>query len=92
MRRSSVLLMITLSTLSSLGVGLLSPVYPIFVVNRFSASLVDVGVLAAVFGLVAAVFKPPAGILVDLYGKEKVFFAGVMVGRCHMFGVLLFCF
>ena len=80
MRRSSILFMITLSTLSSLGVGLLGPVYPIFVVNRFSASLADVGVLAAVFGLVAAVFKPPAGRLVDLYGKEKVFFAGVMVG------------
>jgi len=72
--------MITLSILSSLGVGLFGPIYPIFVVERFSASLEDVGLLVAVFGLVAAVFKAPAGRLIDLYGKEKVFFAGVIVG------------
>jgi MFS family permease len=72
--------MITLSTLSSLGVGLLGPVYPIFVINRFSASFVDLGFLYAVFLLVAAFFKTLAGKLVDVFGKEKVFFCGVMIG------------
>jgi len=80
MRKSPILFMITLSILSSLGVGLLGPIYPIFVVNHFSASLVDVGVLSAVFSLVAALFKAPAGRLSDLYEREKIFFAGIMMG------------
>jgi len=80
MPKSSALLLIALSTLNSLGVGLLGPVYPIFVVNRFSASFVDIGLLYAVFCLVAAFFKTPAGRLVDVHGEEKVFFVGVMVG------------
>jgi len=80
MRRSSILFMITLNTLSSLGVGLLGPIYPIFIVNHFSASVVDVGILSAVSSLVAAVFKAPAGRLSDLYRREKIFFAGVMMG------------
>ena len=80
MLKSSVLLLIALSTLNSLGVGLLGPVYPIFVVNRFSASFVDIGLLYAVFCLVAAAFKTPAGKLVDIHGEERVFFVGVMVG------------
>jgi MFS family permease len=78
--KSRVLLLLTLSTLYSLGVGLLGPVYPIFVVNRFSASVIDIGVLYAVFCFTAAIFKAVAGKLVDVYGKERVFFAGVMVG------------
>jgi MFS family permease len=80
MLKSSVLLLIALSTLNSLGVGLLGPVYPIFVVNRFSASFVDIGLLYAVFCLVAALFKIPAGKLVDVHGEERVLFIGVMVG------------
>lgn len=72
--------MVTISALVSLGVGFLGPVYSIFVIRRFSASFVHVGVLSAVFGLVAAVFKMPAGRLVDLYGREKVLFVGVMGG------------
>ncbi|MGB9676789.1 MAG: MFS transporter [Candidatus Bathyarchaeales archaeon] len=78
--KSRVFLLLTLSTLYSLGVGLLGPVYPIFVVNRFSASVMDIGVLYAIFCFTAAIFKAVAGKFVDVYGKEKVFFAGVMVG------------
>jgi DHA1 family multidrug resistance protein-like MFS transporter len=74
------MLMVTLSTLSSLGVGLLGPIYPIFVINRFSASFVDLGFLYAVVLLIAAFFKTLAGKLVDIFGKEKVFFCGVMIG------------
>jgi len=73
-------LALALSTLYSLGVGLLGPVYPIFVINRFSASLVDIGLLYAVFCIVTALFKLVAGRLADVYDKERVFFAGVMMG------------
>ncbi len=91
MQRLSIIFMVTVSALVSLGVGLLGPVYTIFVVDRFSASLVDVGVLSAVFGFVAAVFKVPSGRLVDLYGKEKVLFVGLVPGAiCSLSYVLAF--
>jgi len=80
MQKSSILFVTTLSTLSTLGVGLLGPVYPIFIINRFSASAVDLGVLYALFCLTTAIFKVLAGKLVDVIGKSKVFFAGVAVG------------
>ncbi|MBS7607052.1 MFS transporter [Candidatus Bathyarchaeota archaeon] len=90
-RREQVPLIITLSSLSSLGVGLLGPVYPIFVLNRFSASILDVGMLATVFGLVSAFFKTLAGKLVDAYGEKKVFFVGVMLGAlCSLSYILAF--
>jgi len=82
MQRSSALLLVMLSALSSLGVGLLGPVYPIFVVNRLSASYVDLGFLYAVILLTAAFFKAPAGKLADTYGKNRVFMVGVMIGAC----------
>ncbi|MGB9740915.1 MAG: MFS transporter [Candidatus Bathyarchaeia archaeon] len=80
MRKSSMLFVTTLSTLSTLGVGLLGPVYPIFIINRFSASTVDLGILYALFCLTTAFFKVLAGRLVDVFGKGKVFFVGVVVG------------
>jgi MFS family permease len=40
----------------------------------------DIGLLYAVFCLVAALFKVVAGRLSDVYGKERIFFAGVIMG------------
>lgn len=82
MLKSSRTLMLTLalSTLYSLGVGLLGPIYPIFVVNRFSASILDIGLLYAIFCFVSAIFKMAAGRLVDIYKKEHIFTFGVMMG------------
>ena len=80
MQRQKILPLIAVGTLSSLGVGLLGPVYPIFVVNRFSASIIDLGLLYTIILLTAALVKAPAGRLVDLYGKEKIFFTGLMLG------------
>ncbi|MEM2319864.1 MAG: MFS transporter [Candidatus Bathyarchaeia archaeon] len=81
----SLTLALALSTLYSLGVGLLGPVYPIFVVNRFSATLVDLGLLYAVFCLTAAIFKVIAGKLADVYGKERVLSISVMMGAiCYL--------
>ncbi|MEM2937408.1 MAG: MFS transporter [Candidatus Bathyarchaeia archaeon] len=84
----ALMLVIALSTLYSLGVGLLGPIYPIFVVNRFSASVLDIGILYAIFCLVAAVFKIVAGRLADTYGKERIFFAGVIMGALCSLGYI----
>ncbi len=82
----TLMLVLALSTLYSLGVGLLDPIYPIFGVNRFSALILDIGMLYAIFCFVAAVFKIAAGRLADAYGKERIFFAGVMMGALYSLG------
>jgi MFS family permease len=88
MRRTRLAFMITLNTLSSLGVGLLGPIYPIFVLNRFSASMLDIGILLTIFGLSSAIFKAPAGKLVDTYGEKTVFLAGVILGAVCSFAYI----
>jgi len=80
LKSRSLMLALALSTLYSLGVGLLGPIYPIFVVNRFSATIMDVGLLYALFCGVAALFKIVAGKLSDSYGKERIFSVGVLMG------------
>ena len=78
--RRQMLFMVTLSSLSSLGVSLIGPIYPIFVLNRFSASIIDVGALLTIFGLSSALFKAVAGIVVDVYDKERVLLVGAGLG------------
>lgn len=78
--RRRLALIVTLSFLSSLGVGLLGPIYPLFVINRFSVSVIDIGFLFTVFGFTSALFKIIAGKLVDTYGKEVIFLSGVVIG------------
>jgi len=80
MRREEVLFMVTISTLSSLGVGLLGSIYTIFILNRFPASTLDIGFLLTVFGISSAIFKIVAGKMIDIYGKKIVFLTGVLLG------------
>lgn len=70
--------MATVISFSSLGLGFLGPVYSIFVVKNFSASLFHAGLLSAIFLLISAVFKMPAGKLVDKHGKWKILFVGLL--------------
>lgn len=71
-------MMVTIISFSSLGIGFLGPAYSMFVVRRFSASFLHAGILSAIFWLVSAGFKIPAGRLVDVHGRWKVLFAGVI--------------
>lgn len=78
--RKQIAFMITLSSLSSLGVGLLGPIYPIYILNRFSASIVDLGLLLTIFGIASAIFKVIAGKMIDVYGKETILLVGGALG------------
>ncbi|MEM1515036.1 MAG: MFS transporter [Candidatus Bathyarchaeia archaeon] len=83
--RRPLTLIIVLSFLSSLGVGLLGPIYPLFILNRFSVSFTDIGLLFSVFGFSSAFFKIVSGKMVDTYSKEKVFLIGAILGAaCSM--------
>jgi MFS family permease len=78
LQKISIKTMITLISFSSLGLGFLGPVYSIFIVKNFSASLFHVGILSAIFLLTSAIFKVPAGKLVDKHGKWKILFIGLI--------------
>jgi len=78
LQKSSIRMMVTVISFTSLGIGFLGPAYSMFVVRRFSASLLHAGILSAIFLSISAFFKMPAGRLVDLYGRWKVLFAGVI--------------
>ncbi|MEM1507078.1 MAG: MFS transporter [Candidatus Bathyarchaeia archaeon] len=80
MRRERILFMITLSTLSSLGAGLLGSIYTIFVLNRFPVSTLDIGILLTIFGISSAIFKMVAGKMIDIYGNKVIFLVGVTLG------------
>ena len=82
--RKPVMLMFTLSLLSSLCIGLVGSLYPIYVLRRFSATILDIGILYAIFCVVAAAFKAPIGKIADKYGKVKVYLAGVVLGIACM--------
>ncbi|MBS7609089.1 MFS transporter [Candidatus Bathyarchaeota archaeon] len=76
---------------SSLCAGLIGPVYPIFVLQRLSGSISDVGLLYALFYISSALPKILAGKLVDRYGKEKIFIFGTILGTLCTLGYTL-CF
>jgi len=82
--RKPVILMFTLSLLSSLCIGLVGPIYPIYVLKKFSATILDTGIVYAIFCIVAAAFKAPIGKIADKYGKVRVYLAGVTLGIACM--------
>jgi DHA1 family multidrug resistance protein-like MFS transporter len=91
MQKISIKTMITLISFSSLGLGFLGPVYSIFVVKNFQASLFHAGLLSAIFLLTSALFKMPAGKLVDKYGKWKILFIGLIgCGVSSLFYIFAF--
>lgn len=79
----------TVISFSSLGLGFLGPVYSIFVVKNFSASLFHAGALSAIFLLTSAIFKMPAGKLADKHGNWKILLVGLfgcgLSSLCYVF-------
>jgi MFS family permease len=86
MTRKLFILVVVASMLSSLTVGLIGPIYPIFITENISASILDVGMIYAIFYAVGAFVKLPAGKLSDKYGKGKLLFIGGILGAGCTFG------
>jgi len=87
----SIKTVITLISFSSLGLGFLGPVYSVFIVRNFQASVFHAGMLSAIFLLTSAVFKMPAGKLVDKHGKWKILFIGLIgCGVSSLFYIFAF--
>lgn len=82
-------LVIIMGVLNSASIGLIGPIYPIFVTNRLDGSLSDVGLLYAIFYLSSAFSKIITGKLSDVYGRHKVFLSGALLGAIATFGYTL---
>ncbi|MEM3437634.1 MAG: MFS transporter [Nitrososphaerales archaeon] len=82
-------LVILIGILNSASIGLIGPIYPIFVTNRLAGSLSDVGLLYAIFYLSSAFLKIITGKLSDIYGRQKVFLLGAFLGAIATFGYTL---
>ncbi len=89
MTRKIFIIFLIASILSSLTVGLIGPVYPIFITEKISASIIDVGMIYAIFYAVSAFAKLPAGKLTDKYGTEKMLLIGCFIGAGCTFGYTL---
>jgi len=70
----SVILIFTLiNVIQGIGIGIFSPITPIFVKERFSLDLTLVGLLYAVgFGLASVVVQVPGGWWAGRYGRKKI--------------------
>jgi len=70
----SVILIFTLiNVIQGIGIGIFSPITPVFVKERFSLDLTFVGLLYAVgFGLASVVVQVPGGWLAGRYSRKKI--------------------
>lgn len=82
-------LVILIGVLNSASIGLIGPIYPIFVTNRLAGSLSDVGLLYAIFYLSSAFLKTITGKISDIYGRKKVFLLGALLGAIGTFSYTL---
>ena len=61
-----------LNLFTGLGVGTVSPITPIYLIDKFNVSTAEIGVFISVgFGLTTILTQIPAGILADKIGRKK---------------------
>jgi len=70
----SVILIFTfINVMQGIGIGIYSPITPVFLKERFSLDLTFVGLLYAIgFGLASVVVQVPGGWWANRYGKKKI--------------------
>ena len=64
--------------MSSLGLGILSPILPAYV-DSFSASSFILGIVFGVYSAARTLFMPPVGILSDRFGRKPFILSGLLL-------------
>ena len=64
--------------MSSLGLGILSPILPAYV-DSFSASSFILGIVFGVYSAARTLFMPPVGILSDRFGRRPFILSGLLL-------------
>ena len=64
--------------MSSLGLGILSPILPIYV-DHFSASSFILGLVFGAYSAARTLFMPPVGILSDRWGRRPFIISGLLL-------------
>jgi MFS family permease len=74
-----------LNLFTGLGVGAVSPITPIYLMDKFKVSTAEIGLFISVgFGLTTILTQIPAGILADKFGRKK------FIALCFVLMPLLF--
>ncbi|MDF1526377.1 MAG: MFS transporter [bacterium] len=64
--------------MSSLGLGILSPILPAYV-DSFSASSFVLGIVFGIYSAARTLFMPPVGILSDRFGRKPFILSGLLL-------------
>jgi MFS family permease len=64
--------------MSSLGLGILSPILPAYV-DQFAATSMTLGMVFAAYSLSRTIFMPPVGWLSDRYGRKPFIVGGLLI-------------
>ncbi len=64
--------------MSSMGLGILSPILPAYV-DSFGASSFVLGIVFGVYSAARTLFMPPVGILSDRFGRRPFILSGLLL-------------
>ena len=78
-RYHSVAVLCAVVALNSLGMGVISPVLPLFLEHEYSVSAAEVGIAVGLFGVGRLVTSVPAGYLSQRFGRRPVLALGAAI-------------
>ncbi len=78
-RYRGVSLLCVIVALNSLGMGIISPVLPLFLEQEYGVTAAQVGIAVGLFGVGRLVTSVPAGFLAQRYGRRRVLAMGAAI-------------
>ena len=78
-RYRGVSLLCVIIALNSLGMGLISPVLPLFLEQEYGVTAAEVGIAVGLFGVGRLVTSIPAGYLSQRYGRRRILALGAAI-------------
>ena len=78
-RYRGVSLLCLIVALNSLGMGIISPVLPLFLEQEYGVTAAEVGIAVGLFGVGRLVTSVPAGYLAQRYGRRRVLALGAAI-------------
>jgi len=79
MIRKKILALALIESMGMMSLGLLAPVYSVYLVNRISISIIDLGLIYMEFNIVSAIFKGIIGYIVEVIDRKKLYVFGAFL-------------
>jgi len=75
----NILILSIIFLVGSLGLNLISPIWPVYIKNSLGASMTELGLVFSISNAVAAVLQIPSGFLSDKYGRRRLHALGTLL-------------